>query len=152
VDHANVALKNELTMINQTFLHARMLDNWGIQRMGERIYSRSIRAMKDADEIVERVLFLESLPAMQELGKIWIGQNVQEILDCEMKLEMACLETLRSAITMCEEQRDFISRDDLTDILEHHEDYIDWLEAQLYQIENMGLENYIQLMAGAKED
>lgn len=152
LDHLNIVLKNELTCINQSFLHARMLDNWGIGRFGKKAYKRSIRAMKDADEVMERILFLEGLPGMQELGKLWIGENVKEILDCEMKLELHSLKDLNAAVVECETQRDFVSRDELTEIIENHEEYVDWIEAQLYQVEKMGIENYIQLMTGEGED
>lgn len=152
LDHLNGVLKNELTAINQTFLHARMLNNWGIGALGKRVYSRSIRAMKDADEVIERVLFLEGLPSMQELGKLWIGQDVQEIIDCELNLEMTNLKDLRAAVVLCEQKQDYISRDELTEIIENHEEYVDWIEAQLYQIDKMGMQNYIQLMAGKGEN
>ena len=148
LEHLNDVLFNELTTINQTFLHARMLGNWGIKGLEKKIYKRSIQSMKDADDIIERILFLEGIPAMQALGKLWIGQDVPEIIDCEMKLELKSLETLRAAVALSEKERDYVSRDELTEIIEEHEEYVDWLEAQQYQIEHMGLENYIQLMAG----
>lgn len=151
IQHLNAALKNELTAINQYFLHARMLKNWGVTRLGKYEYDQSIDEMKDADELIERILFLDGLPNLQDLGKLLIGENVREILDCDLRLEHVAIRELREAIAHCEDVRDFASRDMLSQMLEGEEGQVDFIETQIALIDRIGLENYIQLQSGAAE-
>jgi len=144
IEHLNKALKNELTAINQYFLHSRMCKDWGLKRLADKEYEESIDEMKHADELIERILFLEGLPNLQDLGKLYVGQHVREVLECDLKLEMEALPVLRDAIAYCEEVNDYVSRRLFTDILESEEEHVDWLETQLGLIEKTGLENYIQ--------
>ena len=147
IEHLNRVLRNELTAINQYFLHARMLRHWGIQKLGHREYDESIGEMKHADRLIDRILFLEGLPNLQELDKLLIGENVREIIECDLKLEQKGLGDLRAAIIHCESVRDFGTRELLADILTSEEDAVDFIETQLELADRIGIENYIQLQS-----
>lgn len=147
LQHLNTILRNELTAIYQYFLHARMLKNWGVTKLGAHEYGESIDEMKHADWLIERILFLDGLPNLQGIDKLLIGKDVPEILDCDLKLEHKNLTDLRAAIVQCETARDFASRDLLSKILDAEEGAVDFIEAQLTLIEKMGIENYIQLQS-----
>ena len=144
IAHLNLALKNELTAINQYFLHAKMFEDWGLARLAEREKEESIDEMKHADELMERILFLEGLPNLQNLGKIYVGEDVQEILVCDLKLEMEALPVLRTGIEYCEKIGDYVSRQMFREILSSEEEHVDWIETQLDLIRKTGLENYTQ--------
>ena len=144
IELLNGLLTTELTSINQYFLHARMYRNWGLDSLNEKSYKKSIQDMKQADELIERILFLEGLPNLQKLEKIRIGEHAAEMLQCDMDLELEQLSQLKDAIASCEQARDYVSRDLLEDILEYEEEHVDWIETQQYLIENTGLENYLQ--------
>lgn len=144
IDYLNKALKNELTAINQYFLHARMYENWGLDVLNEHEYRESIDEMKHADALIKRVLFLEGLPNLQDLGKLKIGENTEEMLRCDLELELEAVPLLREAIDYCENMQDYISRELFEEILESEEAHIDWLETQLELIDRVGLQNYQQ--------
>ncbi|HWA89116.1 MAG TPA: bacterioferritin [Rhizomicrobium sp.] len=141
----NVVLKNELTSINQYFLHSRMLADWGLSELAKKEYDESIDEMKHADKLIKRVLFLGGLPNLQDLGKLMIGENVREVLECDLKLEMRARDDLKAAIPVCEKLADFVTRELFVDILENEEEHIDFLQTQFRLIEQMGIENYAQL-------
>ena len=148
----NEALKNELTATNQYWLHYRLLDNWGVHKLAEFERSESIDEMKHADKLAERILFLDGLPNFQALGRLRIGEGVEEVLKADLDLEMEAVGQLKGAIAHCESVRDFVSRDLFSDILENEEEHIDTLEQQFEMIARMGLQNYIQLQSEAAED
>ena len=141
----NDALKKELTAVNQYFLHARMLDDWGITKLGKHEYKESIEEMHHADALIQRILFLEGLPNLQTLDKLMIGENVREVLECDLKLELDGVKSYREAVAYAEKAKDFVSRDLFAKILADEEGHVDYLETQLELLKTMGLQNYIQL-------
>jgi bacterioferritin len=151
IDYLNEVLKNELTAINQYFLHYRMLDHWGIAKLAKFEYGESIDEMKHADQVAERILFLDGLPNFQLLGRLKIGETVEEVLKADLELEYEALPVLKDAIQHCEQVRDFVSRDLFQSILESEEEHVDTLETQFEMIERMGIQNYIQLQSEAAE-
>ncbi|MBT8143109.1 MAG: bacterioferritin [Gammaproteobacteria bacterium] len=152
IEFLNKVLKNELTAINQYFLHARILKNWGMTRIAEYEYHESIDEMKHADTLTERILFLDGLPNLQDLGKLLIGENLREILEADLKMEHKAIPDLRDGIQYCEQVRDYVTREVFERILENEEEHVDWLETQLGLIDSMGLKNYIQLQSEPADD
>ena len=146
IKHLNKALANELIAINQYFLHSRMYKEWGLGKLASKEYEESIEEMKHADQLIERILFLEGLPNLQNLGKLLIGENTLEMLECDLKLEMIALPTLKEGIAYAESIQDYVSRDLMSEILRSEEEHVDWLETQIDLIGRIGLENYQQSM------
>ncbi|MEX2479358.1 MAG: bacterioferritin [Gammaproteobacteria bacterium] len=144
IEYLNLVLKNELTAINQYFLHARMFKNWGLHKLDAKEYAESVDEMKHADQLVERILFLEGLPNLQDLGRLRVGENTGEILKADLALEHDAIPTLREGIAHCEKVSDYVTRELFADILEGEEEHVDWLETQLELIQRIGLPNYEQ--------
>jgi bacterioferritin len=150
--YLNQILKNELTAINQYFLHSRMFGNWGLERLEHHEYDESVDEMKHADRLIKRVLFLEGLPNLQDLGRLRIGETVREVLEADLALEMDGLPLLRETIAYCESIKDYVSRELVEDILESEEEHVDWLETQLDLMTRMGEQNYVKSQAGLGDD
>ncbi len=152
IDYLNEALKNELTAINQYFLHSRMFKDWGLDKLADKEYEESIDEMKHADQLIQRILFLEGLPNLQDLGKLKIGEDTREVLECDLKLELEALPMLRKAIAHCESISDYVSREIFEQILDSEEDHVDWLETQISLIDRLGLANYQQSMVSSASE
>jgi bacterioferritin len=148
IEHLNRVLRNELTAINQYFLHSRMFKDWGLKGLAEYEFHESVDEMKHADSLIERVLFLEGLPNVQDIGKLRIGEHTREMLECDLALEMDAIPDLRQAIAYCESVKDYVSRELFDSILESEEEHVDWLETQLDLVERVGIENYQQSQMG----
>ncbi len=144
IDFLNQALGNELIAINQYFLHAKMYKDWGLKALADYEYHESIDEMKHADKLTDRILFLEGMPNLQDLGKLMIGENTQEMLECDLRLEHQAIPPLREAVAYCESIKDYVSRDLFAEILDNEEEHVDWLETQLGLIEKVGIQNYLQ--------
>lgn len=151
IDALNAVLTRELTAINQYFLHARMLQNWGLEKLGMLEYKASIDEMKHADELIKRILFLEGLPNLQKLDKLEIGQDLEEVIAADLRVEYIAIPLLKDCITLCENEKDFVSRELFVSILESEEHHIDWLETQQELIKRVGLQNYMQSQIEMKE-
>jgi bacterioferritin len=152
IEHLNTQLTNELTAIDQYFLHARTLEHWGVTKLGKQEYAESVDEMKHADLLIKRILFLDGLPNVQRINQVAIGETVEEILRADMQLEEKALEDLRTAIAYCESVRDFVSRDLLMHILESEEEHVDFIDRQFDLIQQMGIERYIHLNASPAPD
>lgn len=150
IQFLNKVLANELTAINQYFLHSRMYKDWGITKLAAKEYEESIDEMKHADLLIERILFLEGLPNLQDLNKLLIGEHVQEMIECDLKIEHIAHVDLKEAVIYCESIQDFTSRELFRSILDSEEEHIDWLETQLEMIKQMGIQNYTQLQSAAE--
>jgi bacterioferritin len=148
IQHLQAQLKNELTATNQYFLHYRILKHWGLDKLAKREYQESIGEMKHADRLMDRILMLEGLPNLQDLGKLLVGENVPEILECDLRLERGAQATVKEGIAHCESVRDYVSREILSDILEDTEEHIDFLETQIELLGKVGLQNYLQSQMG----
>ena len=149
IEYLNTVLKNELTAINQYFLHSRMLEDWGLTKMAKYEYQESVEEMQHADEVIKRILFLGGLPNLQDLGKLLIGEDVQEILECDLKLEHKALADLKEGIAHCEKVQDFVTRDLFAKILADEETHVDHIETYLESIRLQGIENFVQLNSTA---
>jgi bacterioferritin len=145
----NQVLTSELTSINQYFLHARIYKNWGLAALNKKDYKKSIKDMKQADDLIERILFLEGLPNLQQLGRLKIGEHAAEMLQCNLDFQEEQITQLKEAVALCEQEQDYVSRDILTEILEYEEEHFDWIEAQQFLIEQTSIENYLQSMMEA---
>ena len=152
IAHLNDALKKELSAINQYFLHSRMLEDWGITKLAKHEYNESIEEMKHADDLIKRVLFLEGLPNLQELNKLWIGENVKEVLECDLKIELEGVKAYKEAIAYCDSVQDYGSRELLREILVDEEEHVDHLETQFELIKRIGIQNYIQSQCKVEGD
>jgi bacterioferritin len=148
IEYLNKVLRNELTAINQYFLHSRMFKDMGLKELADHEYEESIDEMKHADALVERVLFLEGLPNLQDIGRLRIGENAKEMIECDLALENDAIPDLRDAVAHCESVRDYVSRDLFADILDSEEEHVDWLETQLQLMETVGIQNYLQERMG----
>lgn len=149
IEYLNAQLRNELTAINQYFLHARLYKHWGLEDLGKHEYDESIEEMKHADKLIQRIFMLDGLPNLQDLNKLLIGEHTREVIECDLKLEQTSQTTCKEAITYCESVRDFVSREILVEILDDTEEHIDWLEIQLGLIDKVGIENYQQSGIGS---
>jgi len=152
IAYLNDALKKELTAVNQYFLHSRMLDDWGVTKLAKHEYNESLEEMKHADDLIQRILFLEGLPNLQDLGKLHIGQDVKNVIECDLKLELEAVKAYKEAVAHCESVSDFVSRDLFMKILNDEEGHVDYLETQLELIEQTGVQNYVQLNADSAPD
>ncbi len=148
LNQLNKVLMFKLTSINQYFLHARMYKNWGLEELNEKAYKKSIKDMKQSDQLIERILFLQGLPNLQQLERLRIGENTAEMLDCDLQLQNDLMSLTRESIALCEKQQDYVTRDLLEDVLEYEEDHVDWIEAQQYLIAETGIQNYLQSQMG----
>jgi|TARA_B110000116_G_C16790579_1_gene563503 bacterioferritin len=144
IEQLNKVLSAELTSINQYFLHARMFKNWGLNKLNERDYKKSIKDMKQADSLIERVLFIEGLPNLQQLGRLRIGENTVEMFACDFEFQQDQIALLRQSVDLCEAHKDYVSRELLKDILEYEEEHLDWIETQQHLLQTLGSENYLQ--------